>query len=346
MQARGRGAARPAVGIAFEGDIGSRLDAVMAVAMLNGLAARGESRTIALAISSPNIRTAQLADVLVGFYSGRPVGGAAMIGMPDGRLLPDDGFPLGAILGKAAPDGAALYTSNIKSTLDTADNAVLIRNMLLAQVDGNASVVLAGPATGITRLMGLYGARPQIEAKVGRLVLAIGAFGPGAAAESSVRRDIESARKLFAEWPTPVVVVGAEVGAALPYPASSIEADLAWSPAHPVGDVYRVAGPMPHDAATTALAAVLYAAQPDAGSFTLSEPGTITVAADGRTRFVAGASGRHQHLIVDPTQKDRIVKAFTELVSARPAPRPGRRGGPPPAAVPPVAPPIAKPPAP
>ncbi len=349
MQARGRGSARPAVGIAFEGDLGTRIDAVMAAAMLNGLAAKGQSRTIAFSVSRASIKTAQLADVLVGFYSGRPVGGAAMIGMPEGRLVPDDAPPLTAVLAKTSPDGSPLYTSNIKTTLDTADNAVLMRNMLLAQVDGNATIVLAGPATGLVRLLRLYGAGPQIEAKVGRIVVAVGAFGAGGAVDASVKADIAAARTLFAEWPTPIVVVGAEVGAEVPYPASSIEADLAWSPAHPVADTYRVGRAMPYDAPSTALAAVLYAAQPDEGYFTLSEPGTVSVLADGRTQFTAAAGGRHRRLMIGADQKARVLQAFTELVSARPAPRPGRRGGPPPVAAPPppvvapVAPATAKP---
>ena len=39
MQAGGRGGARPPMGIAFEGDLGNRIDTVLAIAMLNGLVA-------------------------------------------------------------------------------------------------------------------------------------------------------------------------------------------------------------------------------------------------------------------------------------------------------------------
>ena len=112
--------------------------------------------------------------------------------------------------------------------------------------------------------------------------------------------DIAAARKLFAEWPTPVVAVGSEVGDALPYPGASIEKDFAWSPAHPVVDAYRALKPMPYDAPASALAAVLHAVHPEDGYFTLSDPGTITVQDDGRTRFTPAADGRHRYLIVDP----------------------------------------------
>jgi hypothetical protein len=356
MQARGRGGALPPVGIAFEGDLSNRIDAVLAIAMLNGLQARNEARRIALSVSRTSIRAAKLADIVGGFYSGRPVGGSTMVGMPE-HGPSDDAPAIAALLDRKAPDGEPLYTSNIERVLDTADNAVLIRNLLLAQNDGNAAIVLAGPATGLVRLMDLFGARPQIEAKCARLVVALGAY-PSGAADPSIRHDIEAARRLFAEWPTPIVAVGTEVADAVPYPGASIERDFAWSPAHPVADAYRAYKAMPYDAPASALAAVLYAARPDDAPLTLSGTGMVTVGADGRTTFKAGTGGRHRYVTVDAAQKAELLKAYIELVSAPPAPRPGRRGGPPPAQqqqqqqqqrppqVPPIAPPAPKPPAP
>lgn len=342
MQA-GRGTVLPPVGVAFEGDLGSRIDAVLAVAMLNGLVAKGAARRIALCVSTPSLQAAQLADVLGAFYRGNPagpVGGGgvgqnpeAMIGMPEHGA--STAAPLAAVLSKKAADGTPVYTSSITRLLDTADNAVLIRNVLLAQHDQNAAIVVAGPTTGLARLVGLYGARPQIATKARQLVLAAGSFAAGRP-DPSIASDVAAARRLFAEWPTPIVVVGAEVGDALPYPASSIETDFGWAPAHPVADAYRVAKAMPYDAPASALAAVLYAVHANDGYFTLSDPGTITVLDDGRTQFTPGPGGKHRHLIVDPAQKDRIIKLYTELVAARPAPRPGRGGR---GAVPPPAPP-------
>jgi hypothetical protein len=330
MQAGGRGSARPPIGIALEGDLGNRIDVVLAVAMLNGLTAKGEARSIALGLSAPSLEAAQLADVVSDFYTPRPLGGAAMLGMPAEGRSTGGGPALAAVLSRKAADGTPEYTSNITSEIDTADDAVLIRNMLLAQNDGNASIVLAGRATGLARLLALYGAPPQISAKVSHLVLAIGAF-PTGPADSAIKSDVAAMRKVLAEWPTPVVAVGSEVGAALPYPGSSIETDFSWSPAHPVADAYRAFKPMPYDAPAPALAAMLYAVHPDRGDFTVSEPGTISVLDDGRTQFTPGPTGTHRYLMVDPAQKDRIIKLYVDLVSARPAVRPGRgrRGAPP-----------------
>jgi hypothetical protein len=333
MQA-GRGNAKPPIGIALEGDLGARIDALLAIAMLNGLASKGEARKIAVSLSRSSLKAAQLADVAMAFYSGRALpgpGGAvggnpdSIIGMPDGQTFATDDPPLAAILAQKTADGAPQYQSAVTRALDTADDAVLIRNMLLAQNDGNAAVVLAGPASGLARLLALYGAKPQIATKAARLVVALGAF-PSGAPDAALASDVASARKVFADWPTPIVAAGAELGAALPYPGASLESDFAWSKAHPIADAYRAFKPMPYDAPASALAALLYAVHPDEGFFTLSEPGTIAVLDDGRTQFTASADGNHRYLIADPAQTDRVIKLYRSLVSAPPAPRPGRGG--------------------
>jgi hypothetical protein len=335
QQPTGRGAARPPIGIAFDGDLGNRIDAMLAVAMLNGLAAKTQARRITLSVSRPSLASAQVADVVAAFYRGRPMAGPGggigaasegMIGLPESAKVSGDAPVFAAILSKKAADGTPNYTSSITGLVNTAESSVMIRNLILAQHDGNAAIVLAGPATGLVRILDLYRSGPQITAKCRMLVVAAGAF-PAGAAEASIKADVAAAKRLFAEWPTPIVAVGSEVGDALPYPGASIEKDFAWSPAHPVVDAYRAYKPMPYDAPAPALAAVLQAALPDEKYFTLSEPGTISVLDDGRTRFAPQAEGKHRYLIVDPAQKARVLTQYTSLVPAPPAPRPGRRGG-------------------
>src|SRR5207248_2813372 len=98
---------------------------------------------------------------------------------------------------------------------------------------------------------------------------------------------IAAARKLLAEWPTPVFAAGREIGDALLFSATSIEKDFAWSPAHPVVEAYRAFKAMPYDAPTWDMAPVLYSVRPQEGYFKLSDPGTISVLDDGRTNFSA-----------------------------------------------------------
>ncbi len=325
-------AVRPPIGIAFDGDLGNRIDAILAVAMLNGLTAKTEARRISLSVSRPSLASAQIADVVAGFYRGRPAGAATggvgaitegMLGMPEGGPVTSDKPILATTLEKKSADGSPVYTSAITGLVGTAESAVLIRNLLLAQHDGNAAIVLAGPATGVVRMLDLYRSGPQIAAKCKQLVIAAGSF-PSGAPEATLKMDIAAAKRLFEQWQTPIVAVGSEVGEALPYPGASIETDFAWAPVHPVVDAYRAVKPMPYDAPASALAAVLYAVHPDDGYFSVSDPGTITVLDDGRTRFTPAADGKHRYLIADPAQKEKVLGVYTAMVSAPPAPRPGR----------------------
>jgi hypothetical protein len=325
---------RPPLGVAFDGDLATRPDAVLAVALLNGKSAQGEARRISLSVSGPSLAAARLADVLAEFYPTLPLGaGYLTIGMADGPTRHGDSPALAQALAAKTPEGTPLFESRVERLVDTADNATLIRNMLLAQHDGNAVVVLAGAATGLARLLGMHGAREQIAAKVQRLVVALGAF-PSGPADAAIAADVASARRLFAEWPTPIVAVGAEVGDAVRYPGAKLEEGLAWSSAHPVVAACRALGATTRDAPTAALAAMLHAVQPDASDLRLSEAGSIAVLDDGRTRFVPNAAGRHRYLIVDLAQRSRLLASYMSLVNAQPAPRPVRRPPPMAAAAP------------
>jgi hypothetical protein len=152
------------------------------------------------------------------------------------------------------------------------------------------------------------------------LVVTAGAY-PSGDAEYNVRTDIEAAKRLFSEWPTPIFAAGSELGKQLAYPAESIENDFSWAPRHPVVDAYRASGTMPYDAPGGDLAAALYGSRPDAGYFGLSEPGTIEVLDDGRTEFTPSSDGKHRYLTADAEQKDKIIAAFREFVAAEPAER-------------------------
>ena len=99
----------------------------------------------------------------------------------------------------------------------------------LRSQDQNCIVVLTGPATNLASVLTLPGIKDLITRKVRYLVLMGGAY-PDGQPEFNIKSDIASAKKLFAEWPTPIVASGFEVGAALPFPATSIEKDFAWSP--------------------------------------------------------------------------------------------------------------------
>jgi hypothetical protein len=102
--------------------------------------------------------------------------------------------------------------------------------------------------------------------------------------------------KAPAGWPTPVIAAGESD---ILFPAAAIESDFAYTAHHPIAEAYRAYNPMPYDAATTAMAAMLYAVHPKEAYFKLS---------DG-------------NLIAPPDQKDRILSTYIELASAKPVDR-------------------------
>jgi hypothetical protein len=185
-------------------------------------------------------------------------------------------------------------------------------------------MVSAGPATNLARCLGLPGNKQLIAAKIGTLIVAAGDFG--GTVDPRIRADVQAAQRLFADWPTPIVVVGREAGAAVPYPGASIATDFAWAPMHPVVEAYKAWKPMPYDASSQAVLAALYATDMKGDLLKLSEPGRIDVLDDGRTKFTPLASGRHRYLVTDsnPEWKANVVKAFTALAGAKPAAPIGR----------------------
>ena len=306
---------KPAVGVVFDADLGNQIDHALALASLYGFQGKNEARVVSVSTSRPGLDSAIFADILVRFYTGEPTqfAGASPIGLTLGKAAPDTPL-IAAVVGK--PE----YPRNIKQMNETADPLAMLRNALSAQFNANAIVFLAGPATNLARALDLPDLKPLILAKVRYLVAAAVNFA-GAAADPQILADLPAARKLFAEWPSPVIAVGSEVGAALPFPSASLEKEFAWTPKHPLVDAYHAAGTMPYDAPGTALAAALYAVRPKEGFFKQSDAGTISVGDDGRTNLTASPDGKHHFLIADASQKERIQQLFVETASTKQVPR-------------------------
>jgi purine nucleosidase len=318
---------KPAVGIVFDSSL-SRVDDALAMALLYGLDGKKEERVVSVSISRANLRAAIYSDIVGRFYAGAVSGAIGFngrtlpVGLADSGPLKEDLPFFTQPVAKTGTDGKPAYPSDIHNELDTAEVPAIIRNALTAQWDENTIIVVSGPASNLARVLAA-GAKDWIQRKVKLLVFTGGRFTEGPA-EENIKADVESARRLFAEWPTPIVACGAEMNGAIAFPAQSIEKDFAWSPAHPVADAYKAGGAMPYDAPVWAMNSALYAVRPKEGYFKVSEPGTISVLEDGRTKFTASANGKHRYLIFDASQKDRIVKTYTDIASAKPVEKPQR----------------------
>ena len=311
--------AKPAVGIIFDCDMGNRIDDVLALALLYGLDGRNEARVVSVSLTKSNLKAAALADAMIRFYT-LGFSRTLPVGMADDGKMPEDTKILTATLARMNAEGKPAFPHGMNSVNDTAECSALIRNALTAQHDGNAIVVLGGPATNLAKALDLPGVKDLITRKVRYLVMSAGQF-PAGDADFNIATDVAAAKKVLSEWPGQIIACGNEVGEALLYPGSSIEKDYAWAPVHPVVEAYKAAGSMPYDAPSLDMAAMLYAGRPNEAYFRLSEPGLIKIRDDAGTEFTPSANGKHRHLIIDAAQKDRIVKAYVELAGAKPVVR-------------------------
>ncbi|WP_395843186.1 nucleoside hydrolase [Archangium violaceum] len=308
------------VRLILDTDMGNDVDDALALALTHALVSRGEAELLAITLTKGGSSVAYV-DAVNTFY-GRPdipIGTVA-----GGGPTPEDSPWLHAVLTRTRMDGQPLYPHDLQA--EQAPEAVeVLRHTLAHEADGAVVLVQVGFSTNLARLLDSppdeaspLDGRTLVARKVRRLVLMAGAF-PEGAPEFNVMRDVASARRLFSDWPTPLVASGYEVGSTLVFPAESIEHDFGYVSDHPIADVYRHYKPMPYDQPTWDLTAVLYAVRPDAGDFGQSEPGRIEVDPEGRTTHRAQPGGHHRFLTVSEEQALRVRQTFVELVSRPPS---------------------------
>jgi hypothetical protein len=130
--------------------------------------------------------------------------------------------------------------------------------------------------------------------------------------------DVSAAHKIAVSWPTPIVYSGFEIGAAITYPAASIERDFAYVEHHPLAEAYFLYNPPPHSRPTWDLTSVLYAVRSNRDYFGRSPRGRVQVAADGETLFEPDDEGSHRYLTLTPEQIVRVREALVQLASQPP----------------------------
>jgi inosine-uridine nucleoside N-ribohydrolase len=309
------------VSLMFDTDMGNDIDDCLALGVIHALESRGECRLLSVTLSKDNRFAAPFCDLVNTFY-GR---GDLPIGVVRNGPTPEDSRYLTETVGARAGDGP-MFPHDLTSGADAPEAVSVLRQVMAAQPDGSVTVVVVGFSTNLARLLesgpdshsDLSG-KELIEAKCRKLVMMAGMFtAEGRNKEYNVYVDAPAAAKVFAEWPTPVVTSGFEIGRAVKYPAVSIEQDFRYVEHHPLPYAYALYQAMPYDRETWDLTAVLYTVRPDRGYFGLSEPGTISVDAGDVTQFAASPEGRHRFLTLDPAQTVRVHEALVQLASQPP----------------------------
>lgn len=312
------------VRIVFDTDMGNDVDDAMALAVLHALVSRGECRLLAVTLTNPDPLAAPFVDAVNTFY-GR---GDIPVGVRrDGATHAPSRFLHVAQI----RDGGRLRYPHDLNSRRAPESRALLRQTLAAQPDHSVTLVQVGFSSTLAGLLDSAADVELIRRKVNLLSVMGGAFQPidgnPRFREFNIVGDLPAARRLARDWPTPIVWSGFEIGAALCFPAVSVERDFNYTAHHIVAEAYRAHEPPPHERPMWDLTSVLWAVRPDRGYFQLSPPGNVSVAEDGATVFEAKADGRDRFLILASTEAGRVREALVQLVTQPPCER-ARRPGP------------------
>jgi inosine-uridine nucleoside N-ribohydrolase len=307
-------AAQP-IRLIFDTDMGNDIDDAVALAMIHASESRGEAKLLAVTVTKDNRWAAPFIDAMNTFY-GRP---EIPIGTVRNGKTPEDSDMIRLPATRRKPDSSLVFPRRLMDGRDAPEAVDLLRRILSQEKDGAVTIVQVGFSTNLARLLAAPADRDLVKRKVRLLAMMGGAF-PAGEPEYNIQTDIPAAQKLFAEWPTPIVSSGFEVGNAILYPGSSILNDFGYAPDHPLVDAWKAYQKMPYDRPMWDPTAVLYALRP--ASFSTSPPGLISVDAQGRTHFTAAANGKHRYLILAGDQGPRALRLMIELASRAPDHRP------------------------
>ncbi len=178
---------KPAIGIAFDSDLGNDIDDVLTLGLLYGFDTKRppEARLISTSLTQSTLKAAGFCEVVDRFYTtitNREIperfrrNNPAAIGLALNGKMANDTPLITEPLAKRDAEGNLVYHHEIEKVTDTADSAALIRNAFTAQYDQNALAVLTGPATNFAAVLGLRGAKELIESKVRLMTVAAGVY--------------------------------------------------------------------------------------------------------------------------------------------------------------------------
>ena len=310
------------VRVMFDTDMGNDIDDALALGVIHALQSRGECRLLAVTTTKDNEFCAPFIDLVNVFY-GR---GDIPIGAVRNGKTPEDS-PFLRVSVQAKDNGEARFPHRLRSSKDAPEAVALIRQVLARQPDRSVVMIVVGLSTNMCRLLesapdeySPLAGRALVEQKCRLLSIMAGMYSEkNDFKEYNVVTDLPASHKVCANWPTPIVASGFEIGLAVKFPAVSIDRDFAYVKHHPVREAYCLYREMPYDREAWDLTSVLYAVRPDRGYFGISEPGTIQVDAEGVTRFVPSPEGRHRYLKVDQLQIARVREALVQLASQPPS---------------------------
>ncbi len=196
-----------AVPVIFDTDMGPDYDDVGAIAMLHAFADEGQATVLATIASTNYPKVAPVLSVLNTYFN-RPT---IPIGVPKGNAVGDKDTQ------HWSDTITARYPHRIRSNNDVPEAVALYRQILAKQPDHSVTIITVGFLTNLANLLdskpdkySTLGGKELVSLKVKKLVSMAGKFPGGR--EYNVFRDTPSSKKVFANWPTPILMSGFEIG--------------------------------------------------------------------------------------------------------------------------------------
>ena len=308
----------------METDIGNDIDDVIAMDLLYKYADAGIINLLGVCINKEGLRTGEFVDILNTWY-GHPDIPIGII--HDGAVC--DGVKFNytmMVSGMETPEGQPVFARSLKDHDNLPEATTLYRKLLSKAEDHSVVIASVGFSTSLARLLDtpadeyspLTG-KELVAKKVKLLSTMAGCFSDTTRHEYNVVIDIPSAKKVFEEWPTPLVTSPWELGAEVKYPAESIDNDFDWVEGlHPLREAYYHYQPRPYNSPTWDPTAVLYAVEGDKW-FDVSEPGFITINSVGASIFTPDPNGNRRYLMIDEAKGEAIKDHFIAMVTTTPA---------------------------
>jgi len=252
-------AAPPPTRIIIDTDFGQWWDDVAALAAAHAAADHGRARILGIVSDVDNEWNAPALDALNTWY-----------GRPD--------IPIGVTAGAVSvpQNYSRMLAERFSHSGGTEDAVTLYRRLLRGQPDHSVTVVSVGALTALAQLVRTD--RALVARKVARTVIMGGEYPRASVPEWNFGLDLTATRRVVADWPTPVVYGGFEIGVRvfvgnnvcashpvdspvraafdLIYTCDNDQADGTWDPTalyyalYGTDQVYRLAGHGGHNVVT------------------------------------------------------------------------------------------------
>ena len=282
--------------IIYDTDIGSSTDDLFALEMLYRYEDEGRCRLLGVMVDREGERNAAFADVMNTYFGH----GNVPVGLiRDGIKKPKVWIDYAHVADTKDGKGQPMFSRSIADYSSLPDGWRLYRRLLAAQLDHSVSIVSVGFITCLAQLLASgadeYSSLSGVELvrrKVKCIYLQGGVFGEAEEPDYNFAQGITFAKTFFQNWPQDVDMVFSpmEAGQDVEYTPEQVIADVSWTNAHPIKQVYmqcncntgqRMWDVMP----------VIQAVEGDA-LFSLSGRGKVRLTDKAETIFTPSATGR------------------------------------------------------